>query len=202
MDLLNNVGVDRVSQLSAHGCFDYLIVGSGLGGGILANELSSKGQKVLLLERGGFPFSTHCLNTSRPHWQTGGTLGPSQDNDIVYAAHKEPISTTPESDPYVGGPVYGLGGRSTVWGLYSPKIDDESLAAYFPERIVRYLRSGGYERAFSLFTNGSQQADDVYPSAKDFDQEERNAVVRDPRFSITSFMSCLIITLFIIFFSI
>jgi len=47
--------------------FDYVVVGAGFAGGLLAATLANKKKKVLLLERGRLLFSTHCLNTSRQH---------------------------------------------------------------------------------------------------------------------------------------
>jgi len=153
---------DLVCELSTH--FDYVIVGSGLGGGILALKLVEGGERVLLIEKGGATFSTHCLNTSRPQWQIGGALGPSQDNDIVYNANKQKVQTAAGSDPYVGGPVYCLGGRTTVWGLYAPMIS-KSYQEYFPRRISDYLDNDGYSNAFALLTNGSQTYATLYPMA-------------------------------------
>ena len=156
--------IDRVCELSKNGHFDYVIVGSGLAGGILARQLTSKEKKVLLIEKGGLKFSTHCLNTSRLKWQRNGTQGPSQDNDVVYNAVKSKVNTTADSDPYVGGPVYCLGGRSNVWGLFCPKIPTPTLTKYFPENVRLYLINGGYKKAFEMMTNKSQDFSNIYPN--------------------------------------
>ena len=156
--------IDRVSELSKQGYYDFIIVGSGVAGGILARKINETDKKVLLIERGGLDFSTHCLNTSRPHWQINSIQGPSQDNDIVYAAVKQKVQTAADSDPYAGGPVYCLGGRSNVWGLYSPAIIEKKHREFFPEKISDYLEEGGYQKAFGLFTNESQNhVHNVYP---------------------------------------
>ncbi len=70
-------------------------MGSGIGGGVLAQTLveNGRGKRVLLIEQGGLTFSTHCLNTPRPHWNRNIFEGPSQDNDIVYRTVKETIYT-------------------------------------------------------------------------------------------------------------
>ena len=147
--------LDLVSELAAREYFHYIIVGSGLGGGILAQKLVKGGKRVILVEKGGLKFSTHCLNASRPHWQIGSLQGPSQDNDVVYNAVKEKVQTAEGSDSYVGGPVYCLGGRSTVWGLFAPKISADVHKAYFPKRVSDYLEKNGYEDAFQLLTSNS-----------------------------------------------
>ncbi len=64
--------------------FDYVVVGAGFAGGLLAATLANKKKKVLLLERGRLLFSTHCLNTSRQHANYTECKGPSQDNDLIY----------------------------------------------------------------------------------------------------------------------
>jgi choline dehydrogenase-like flavoprotein len=162
MDANLTTDFDLISELSAQGRYDYIIVGSGLGGGILARKLVEGKKRVLLIEKGGLTFSTHCLNTSRPHWQIGSVQGPSQDNDVVYNACKQKVQTAAGSDPYVGGPVYCLGGRSTVWGLFAPEIGKNTYPNYFPKRISDYLGDKGYGNAFTLLTNGSQK-NGLYP---------------------------------------
>ncbi len=135
---------------------------------MLARNLTLKKKKVLLIEKGGLQFSTHCLNTSRVHWQRGGVQGPSQDNDVVYNAVKAKVNTTAESDPYAGGPVYCLGGRSNVWGLFCPRIPSSTIKDYFPDSIRSYLddkTGGGYEKAFGLMTNESQTFGNLYPKS-------------------------------------
>ena len=165
MDSVFLTDIDRVSDLSEQEHYDFIIVGSGLAGGVLARRLIEKNKKVLLIEKGGLEFSTHCLNTSRPHWQVNSLEGPSQDNDVVYGAMKQKVQTAAGSDTYAGGPVYCLGGRSNMWGLYSPRIVEKLHRAFFPQNISDYLETEteGYERAFRLFTNGSQDYHHVYP---------------------------------------
>ena len=164
MDSVLVSDIDRVSELSKQGYYDAAIIGSGLAGGILARTLIENDKKVLLIEKGGLEFSTHCLNTSRPHWQINSTQGPSQDNDVVYAAVKQKVQTAAGSDPYAGGPVYCLGGRSNIWGLYSPAIIEKKHRRYVPQQISDYLETEGYQKAFGLFTNKSQDyVPNVYP---------------------------------------
>ena len=164
MDSVFITDIDRVSDLSNQEHYDFIIVGSGLAGGVLARRLIENNKRVLLIEKGDLAFSTHCLNTSRPHWQVNSVEGPSQDNDVVYAAMKQKVQTAAGSDAYAGGPVYCLGGRSNVWGLYSPRIIEKKHRAFFPQNISDYLETDGYERAFSLFTNGSQDYNHIYPT--------------------------------------
>ena len=170
--------IDRVCELSKQGHYDFTIVGSGLAGGILARKLVENNKRVLLIEKGGLTFSTHSLNTSRPHWQIGSIQGPSQDNDVIYSAVKQKVQTAAGSDMYVGGPVYSLGGRSNVWGLYSPRVIEGKLRHFFPQNIVDYLEKEGYQSAFGLFTNNSQNYDHIYPQ-DDISATEMNEARKD-----------------------
>ena len=163
MDSIFTTDIDRVCDLDNQGDYDFVVVGSGLAGGTLTRRLIENNKRVLLIEKGGMIFSTHCLNTSRPHWETNSVEGPTQDNDIVYNVVKQKVATAPGSDVYVGGPVYCLGGRSTVWGLYSPAITERKHRAFFPQNISDYLEDTGYKRAFGLLTNESQNYHHVYP---------------------------------------
>jgi hypothetical protein len=47
--------------------YDVIIIGSGMGGGILAEALVDRGRSVLVLEAGSFIFPTHVANLPRPH---------------------------------------------------------------------------------------------------------------------------------------
>ncbi|KAL6811854.1 FAD/NAD(P)-binding domain-containing protein [Trichoderma camerunense] len=172
-----------VARFSANGFYDYIIVGSGIGGGVLARTLIEEGEKkkergekneegekkkkprVLLIEQGGLMFSTHCLNASRPHWNQSISEGPFEDNNIVFNAVKETINTaTSRSHEYVGGPVHCIGGRSNVWGLYTPMLHKDDAKKYFPRDVCSYLFNDGYNEAYRLLTNNPNASLDVpYP---------------------------------------
>jgi choline dehydrogenase-like flavoprotein len=49
-----------------------------MGGGVLAHSLADRNQRVLLLERGDLLFTTHTLNTTRPHADLSRKTGPTQ----------------------------------------------------------------------------------------------------------------------------
>ncbi|KAK3346950.1 hypothetical protein B0T25DRAFT_553260 [Lasiosphaeria hispida] len=161
--------------------FDYVIIGSGIGGGILATDLLDKNKRfsasqsnlsaqstchkassiwdpssvqaqakgpinrtkrILVIERGNLLFPTHSLNMPRP--TNRGTY--SQMNDLFYNNFKHQWEMDDETrEKWVGGAVYCLGGRSTVWGLFSPRIDDNIFRKFFPEAVYgdltkKYLR--------------------------------------------------------------
>ncbi|KAL8869302.1 MAG: hypothetical protein Q9198_007922, partial [Flavoplaca austrocitrina] len=125
--------------------------------------------------RGVSVFPNPLSNPSCQLCEVGSVQSSSQDDDVVYAAHKEKIEIAAGSDPYVGGPVHCLGGRSTVRGLYSPMIDSTTVGKYFLARIAEYLHKGGFEEAFDILTNGSQKVGDVYPTSGDMNKVEAQA---------------------------
>ncbi|RYP41820.1 hypothetical protein DL768_010443 [Monosporascus sp. mg162] len=168
MERLISATLNDVARLCEAGFYDYIVVGSGIGGGILARTLveSSPTPRVLLIDRGGLLFDTHCTNVPSPRWNQTSLDAPSMDNAMVYDVVKSPIFTvTSKSAPYAGGPVYGLGGRSTLWGLYTPKIDEDQVKRYFPEKVYEYLYKDGYDKAYRLMTNDDDASTAVpYPA--------------------------------------
>ncbi|KAI5458303.1 hypothetical protein BGZ63DRAFT_363579 [Mariannaea sp. PMI_226] len=162
MDHLLHIDIDVVCYLGKLNAYDYIIVGSGFGGGPLAEILSQRKKKVLLIERGGLIFSNHVLNTSRPYFNRGASNSP-EGNESVYDAVKAKVQCTEGSESYIGGPVYCVGGRSNLWGIWTPQVSEETLNKYYPPEIVRYLGDGnGYKRAFDFMTDNSQQ-NAIYP---------------------------------------
>ncbi|KAG9002997.1 hypothetical protein FRB93_011284 [Tulasnella sp. JGI-2019a] len=152
--------VDKAIEL---GPYDIIIVGTGIGGGVLARDLyetnsmlGDGAQSILVIEKGGLAFHSHCLNTSRPEG-LGNNRG--QQNDTFFAVFKEDYnielkdSTKPLVHPstWKGGPMHCVGGRSAAWGLFAPRVHDKTLSRWFPETIERDLIDTYYEKAETLF---------------------------------------------------
>jgi choline dehydrogenase-like flavoprotein len=119
--------------------FDAIVVGSGISGGWVAKELTGRGLKVLMLERG--PFIEHggpdysqdvALSTRRsddqipeeerklhyPYYE-GVSYALFNSNKKFWASdHDYPYETTP-GKPYRWIRGYQLGGRSLTWGRQS-----------------------------------------------------------------------------------
>ena len=133
--------------------FDIIIVGTGIGGGIIAGDLfdtnsklGSGAKSVLVIEKGGLSFHSHCLNASRP---SGFGQGRAQQNDAFFSLFKQEYKGTENNKDWKGGPMYNLGGRSAVWGLFAPRIHDEVLQKEFA-KVANELITTWYGKAESL----------------------------------------------------
>ena len=113
--------------------FDFIIIGSGIGGGILADDLADrlwKTHRILVLDAGSFIYPTHVYNISRA------------PNDRV-APHfgVDNFKPWPTNAYFIGGkPQMAFGGRSVFWSGLIPKVQDWELA-FFPERVREALAS-------------------------------------------------------------
>ncbi len=139
--------------------YDVIVIGSGVGGGILADALSDAGVKTLVLEAGGLTFPTHITNLpgdwSRltAHHQVG-----HYDNE-------------PGSD-FILGVHLSLGGRSVYWSGLIPRMRDWELD-FWPNEIRDFFKTEqGYDAAEALLrkrtTLGPFQDQVVNKLATDF----------------------------------
>ena len=127
--------------------FDAIVVGSGMSGGWVAKELTEKGLKTLLIERG--PYIEHradYTDSLRP-WELENAGRVSEEEvaadypiqSTVYAFSsatkkywvkdsEHPYSTA-EGKPFTWIRGYHLGGRSIMWGRASLRMSDLDFAA-------------------------------------------------------------------------
>ena len=96
--------------------FDIIVVGSGIGGGVLADALADKvggAKRILLLEAGTFVYPTHVYNICR---FPNSSLAKHFGCDTFWQ------NGNPDTAQFIGEkPQLNLGGRSIFWsGLSRP----------------------------------------------------------------------------------
>ncbi len=111
--------------------FDFIIIGSGMGGGILADDLADRlGQshRILVLDAGSFIYPTHVYNISRvPNSAVARHFG--VDN----------FKQSPSDRHFIGEkPQLSFGGRSIFWSGLIPQVQDWELE-FFPSNVRRDL---------------------------------------------------------------
>ena len=136
--------------------YDIIVIGTGMGGGVVAGDLfdtnsrlGKNAKSVLVIEKGGLPFHSHCLNASRP---SGYGKGWSQQNDAFFTLFKNDyeFKDPDQSKLWKAGPMFNVGGRGAAWGLFCPRIHDETLEAKFGTDLSKDLRDIWYTEAETL----------------------------------------------------
>ncbi len=116
--------------------FDIVIVGSGIGGGVLADDLADrlgKHRRILVLEAGSFVYPTHVYNLCR---FPNSSVARHFACDTFWQAGSE------SSRYFIGEkPQLALGGRSIFWSGLIPTIQPWELE-FFPARVRQDLESG------------------------------------------------------------
>lgn len=107
--------------------FDFIVIGSGMGGGILADDLADRlgsHKRILVLDVGSFVYPTHVYNISRiPNSRVAEHFG--VDDFRPY----------PDGNFFIGGkPQMALGGRSIFWSGLIPQVQGWELD-YFPPSV-------------------------------------------------------------------
>ncbi|TCL74854.1 GMC oxidoreductase [Rhizobium sp. BK251] len=121
--------------------FDIIIVGSGMGGGILADDLADRlghNKRILVLEAGSFVYPTHVYNLCR---FSNASVARHFGCDTFW----QPGDSS--SQNYIGEkPQLNLGGRSIFWSGLIPSIQPWELE-FFPPRVRGDLAAGLLDEA-------------------------------------------------------
>jgi hypothetical protein len=113
--------------------YDVVVIGSGFGGGVLADALSDKGRNVLVLEAGSLIYPSHITNLPG-------------DWPALPAYHQVGHFLNQPGSGFLFGAQMNLGGRSVFWSGLIPRMRDWELG-FWPAPIRSYLTSGGYAAA-------------------------------------------------------
>jgi choline dehydrogenase-like flavoprotein len=128
------------TKAKAQNSFDAIVVGSGISGGWAAKELTEKGLKVLMLERGrDYEHLKDYKSASKNPWEfehRGRTTAEQKTGyPVIHRgwAASEPVmdswvneidSPYTEIKPFTWWRSYQLGGRSILWGRQSYRWSD------------------------------------------------------------------------------
>jgi choline dehydrogenase-like flavoprotein len=136
----------------ADNVYDAIVVGSGISGGWAAKELTEKGLKVIMLERGeNIEHVKDYVNATKGPWEFPHRGGRTQQMIKDYPVLKRdyplneinlnywvkdqecPYTETKRFDWYRG---YHVGGRSLMWGRQSYRLSDIDFSANAKDGIA------------------------------------------------------------------
>ena len=136
--------------------YDIIVIGTGMGAGVIAGDLfdtnsilGKNAKSVLVIEKGGLAFHSHCLNAARP---SGFGEDRGQQNDTFFALFREKykFKDPNQSKLWKGGPMFNVGGRGAAWGLFCPRIHDEHLVTKFGTNLSKEIIDTWYNEAETL----------------------------------------------------
>ncbi len=186
----------------ADNTYDAIVVGSGISGGWAAKELTEKGLKVLLLERGrNIEHIKDYVNTNKDPWEFPHRGGRTQQMIADYPVLKRdyplnemnldfwvkdkecPYTETKRFDWFRG---YHVGGRSLMWGRQSYRWSDFDFEANAKDGIavdwpIRYKDIAPWYTYAETFAgiSGSKDGLPQLPDGAFMPAMEMNAVEKD-----------------------
>ncbi|WP_039913417.1 GMC oxidoreductase [Cellvibrio mixtus] len=182
--------------------FDAIVVGSGISGGWAAKELTEKGLKVLLLERGrNIEHIKDYVNASKDPWDYPHRGRPTQEmkrnhpvlqRDFVLNEETNGMWANEQESPYVEKKRfdwyrgYHVGGRSLLWGRQSYRLSQRDFEANLREGIaidwpIRYQDIAPWYDYVETFAgiSGTVEGLDHLPDGKFLPPIELNCVEKD-----------------------
>jgi len=194
----------------ADNTYDAIVVGSGIAGGWAAKELTEKGLKVLLLERGrNIEHIKDYVNANKEYWEFPHRGGRTQKmiedypklkrdyplNEIVldmWASDKDCPYT--ETKPFSWYRGYHVGGRSLLWGRQSYRWNKWDFEANAKEGIavdwpVRYDDLASWYSYVERFAGiqGSKEGLEVLPDSEFMPAMELNCAEKDVKKKMEAF---------------
>lgn len=126
--------------------FDAIVIGSGMSGGIAAKELTERGLKTLVLERGGDVQPSQFTDWMQPWELPNAGMIPEAELQADYPIQSQCYAlssatqqffvkdsehpyTTPEGKPFSWIRGYHKGGRSIMWGRQTYRLSQMDFEA-------------------------------------------------------------------------
>lgn len=132
-------------NLDENHVYDVIVIGSGMGGGIVADQLADTGADVLVLEAGSALFTTHTANLPRQY-----QLGQFEKHLwALFDEYKVKNYRDASGSAYEGAQAFNLGGRSVFWGGFIPRMTWWELESW-PVEVRWALEESGYAQAEDL----------------------------------------------------
>jgi choline dehydrogenase-like flavoprotein len=182
--------------------FDAIVVGSGISGGWAAKELTEKGLKVILLERGrDVKHGVDYPNTNKDPWEFPHRGGRTQEMIKDYPVLKRdyplnemnldfwakdsecPYTEIKRFDWFRG---YHVGGRSLLWGRQSYRLSETDMEANAKEGIgtdwpIRYKDLAPWYDYVEKFAgiSGSKEGLSILPDGQFQPAMEMTCVEKD-----------------------
>lgn len=182
--------------------YDAIVVGSGISGGWAAKELTERGLKVLLLERGkNVEHGVDYKNATTPPWEVPHRGMDTQEMikahpvlkrdyilnelNLDWWAHEAECPYV-EEKPFNWFRGYQVGGRSLTWGRQSYRLSEMDFEANAKEGIavdwpIRYKDIAPYYDHAEKFigVNGSKEGLPQLPDGQFQPPMEMNCVEKD-----------------------
>ena len=182
--------------------YDGIVVGSGISGGWAAKELTEKGLKVLMLERGEpIEHVKDYVNTNKNPWEFPHRGGRTQqmikdypvlsrdytlnELNLAWWANEKDCPYT-ETKPFAWFRGYHVGGRSLLWGRQSYRWSDfdfeanakDGIAVDWPIRYKDIAPWYDYAESFAGIS-GSKEGLSQLPDGQFMPPMEMNCVEKD-----------------------
>lgn len=197
---INNKAVDQNT-------YDAIVIGSGISGGWAAKELTEKGLKVIMLERGrNFEHIKDYVTANKKPWEFEhrgkATFTQSKNNPVISrdwamygTAAQEAIMHSwvnekecpyVEKRPFTWWRSYQLGGRSILWGRQCYRLSDLDFEANAKDGIavdwpIRYKEIAPWYDYVEKFAgiSGSKEGLSHLPDGHFLPPMELNCVEKD-----------------------
>ncbi len=198
------------NKAKAQNTFDAIVVGSGISGGWAAKELTEKGLKVLMLERGRpLEHIKDYTTASKDPWEFDHrgktTAEQKKDYPVIHRgwAAAEPVmgawanekdSPYTEVKPFTWWRSYQMGGRSILWGRQSYRWSDLDFDANAKEGVsidwpIRYKDIAPWYDHVEKFAgiSGSKEGLSHLPDGEFLPPFDLNCVEKDVAARIKAF---------------